>query len=160
MGVASWHNRQNIKNYEKFISWSRALSYWIRKWFSNVVVLSVTGKWATVHNAELNDLCSTPNTLQVIKWRKMGWAGHVAHEGRTVNTGFWWRKVRKNNSLGGPRPRWENNIKMELQEVRCGGYGLVWSGTGPGQVAGNRNRGNEILGSIKCGQFLDWLTND
>ena len=26
--------------------------------------------------------------------------------------------------LGRPRHRWENNIKMDLQEVGCGGYGL------------------------------------
>jgi hypothetical protein len=26
--------------------------------------------------------------------------------------------------LGRPRPRWEDNVKMDLQEVRCWGYGL------------------------------------
>ena len=26
--------------------------------------------------------------------------------------------------LGKPRRRWEDNIKMDLQEVGCGGYGL------------------------------------
>jgi hypothetical protein len=26
--------------------------------------------------------------------------------------------------LGRPRRRWEDNIKMDLQEVGCGGYGL------------------------------------
>jgi hypothetical protein len=26
--------------------------------------------------------------------------------------------------LGRPRLRWEDNIKMDLQEVGCGGYGL------------------------------------
>ena len=26
--------------------------------------------------------------------------------------------------LGGPRRRWEDNIKMDLQEVRCGGHGM------------------------------------
>jgi hypothetical protein len=26
--------------------------------------------------------------------------------------------------LGRPRGRWEDNIKMDLQEVGCGGYGL------------------------------------
>jgi len=24
--------------------------------------------------------------------------------------------------LGGPRPRWEDNIKMDLQEVECGSW--------------------------------------
>jgi hypothetical protein len=27
-------------------------------------------------------------------------------------------------TLGGPRCRWEDDIKMDLQEVGCGGYGL------------------------------------
>jgi len=27
-------------------------------------------------------------------------------------------------SLGRPRRRWEDNIKMDLQEVGCGGHGL------------------------------------
>ena len=26
--------------------------------------------------------------------------------------------------LGRPRRKWEDNIKMDLQEVGCGGYGL------------------------------------
>ena len=37
----------------------------------------VTGEWRKLHNEELNDLYSSPNTAWVIKSR-MGWAGHVA----------------------------------------------------------------------------------
>jgi hypothetical protein len=29
-----------------------------------------------------------------------------------------------------PRCRWEDNIKMDLQEVRCGGKKLDWAGSG------------------------------
>jgi len=32
--------------------------------------------------------------------------------------------------LGRPRRRWEDNIKMDLQEVGCGVYGLYRSGLG------------------------------
>ena len=28
--------------------------------------------------------------------------------------------------LGRPRRRWEGNIKMDLQEVGCGGWGTEW----------------------------------
>ena len=35
-------------------------------------------------------------------------------------TGFWWG----NRPLGNPRRRWEDNIKMDLQEVGCGG--MYW----------------------------------
>jgi hypothetical protein len=35
------------------------------------------------------------------------------------------------------------------------GYGLDRSGTGYGQVAGTCEYGNELSGSVKCGDFLD-----
>jgi hypothetical protein len=45
----------------------------------------VTGEWRKLHNDELNDLYSSPNTVWVIKSR-MRWAGYVARmgEGRGV----------------------------------------------------------------------------
>jgi hypothetical protein len=38
----------------------------------------VTGEWRKLHNEELNDLYSLPNIVQVVKLRRMRWAGHVA----------------------------------------------------------------------------------
>ena len=35
-----------------------------------------------------------------------------------VCTGFWWGNLRE--GLGRPRRRWEDNIRMDLREVRCG----------------------------------------
>jgi hypothetical protein len=34
-------------------------------------------------------------------------------------TGFWWEHLRERD-LGTPRRRWEENIKMDIQEVGCG----------------------------------------
>jgi hypothetical protein len=41
--------------------------------------------------------------------------------------------------------------------VGWGKYGLDQSGTGYGQVTGNFECSNEPSGSIKCGEFIDWL---
>jgi len=41
-----------------------------------------------------------------------------------VYTGFWWGNLREIGPLGRPRRRWEDNIKMDLQEVGC--EGMDW----------------------------------
>ena len=56
----------------------------------------------------------------------MGWAGHVARIGERkglyrVLVG----KPERKRPLGRPRPRWEGNIKMDLQEVGCGGIDWI-----------------------------------
>ena len=38
----------------------------------------VTGEWRKLHNEELRDVYSLPNIVQVVKSRRMRWAGHVA----------------------------------------------------------------------------------
>ena len=81
----------------------------------------VTGEWRRLHNEELNDLCSSPNIVRVIKSRRMRWAGHVARMGEERGT---YRvlvgKPEGKRPLERPRRRWVDNIKMELQEVGCG----------------------------------------
>ena len=42
----------------------------------------VTGEWKKLYIEELNDLYSSPNIIQVIKWRRTRWAGHVARMGK------------------------------------------------------------------------------
>jgi hypothetical protein len=47
----------------------------------------VTGEWRKLHNGELLNLYSSPDTIRLIKSRRMRWAGHVARmgEGRNVH---------------------------------------------------------------------------
>jgi len=62
----------------------------------------------------------------VIKSRRMRWVGHVAHMGETRDVcRVLVRKPEGKRGLGRPRRRWEDNISMYLQEVKCG----VWTGT-------------------------------
>ena len=58
----------------------------------------------------------------VIKTRRVWWAGHVARMGERrgiyrVLVG----KLEGKRRLGRPSGRWEDNIKIELQEVGYGG---------------------------------------
>jgi hypothetical protein len=87
----------------------------------------VTGELRKLHKEEIRDLYSSPNIGWVIKSRRMRWAGHVARMGE--ERGLYRVLVGKpegKTPLGKPRCRWENNIKMDLQEVRCGG--MDWIG--------------------------------
>jgi hypothetical protein len=76
-------------------------------------------------NGDLNDLYSSTNFIRVIKSRRMRWAGHVARMGE-------WRGAYRilvgrpegMRPLGRPRRRWEDNIKIDLQEV--GWEGMDW----------------------------------
>jgi hypothetical protein len=64
-------------------------------------------------------------------------------------------KARKKETLGRPRRRLVENIKIDLtKRDRMGWYGLDRSGSGKGQVEGSCQHGNELWGSIKCSKVL------
>ena len=62
----------------------------------------------------------------MIKSRRVRWAAHVASIGerRGVNRVLLGKPEGK-RPLGIPRHRWEDNIKMDIQEVGCGGMDWI-----------------------------------
>jgi len=71
-----------------------------------------------------------------------------------VHTAFWRWIPEGNSSLGRPRRRWEDNIKMDLQEIGWGGLNRI-------DQTWDRDRRRTLinvlmnLGSIKCGSQED-----
>jgi hypothetical protein len=78
----------------------------------------VTREWRKLHNEQLYSLYSSPNITRVIKSKRMRCSRHVAYMGE--RTGAYRVLVRPQGKslLERPRRRWEDTIKMDLQEVR------------------------------------------
>jgi hypothetical protein len=79
--------------------------------------------------------------VRVVKSR-MGWAGHVARmgKGRSVHRVLM-GKSEGTRPMGRSRRRWEDNIKMDLQEV--GGSGGGWM-----EWAQDRDRWRALVGAV------------
>jgi len=52
--------------------------------------------------------------------KRMRWAGHMARMGEERGDRVLVGKSEGKRPLGRPRQRWVDNIRMDLQEVRCG----------------------------------------
>jgi hypothetical protein len=78
----------------------------------------VTGEWRKLQNEELHKLYSSPNTIRVIKSRRMRWAEHVARMGaKRIAYRILMGRPEGRRPLGRPRRRWVDNIKIDLREI-------------------------------------------
>jgi hypothetical protein len=102
----------------------------------------VTGEWRKLHNGELHNLYSSPDIIRQIKSRRMKWAGHVARlgEGRNVYRVLVGKLERK-TPLERPRRRWEDGIKMDLQEIGWGGVEWI-------HLAQDRDHWRAVLSAV------------
>jgi hypothetical protein len=84
------------------------------------------GAWRKLHNDELHDLYSSPNIVRVIKSRRMRCVGHVTRmgEGRSVYR-ILVGKPEDKRPLRRPRRRWEDNIKLDVREIRVDGANWI-----------------------------------
>jgi hypothetical protein len=86
----------------------------------------VIGGWRKLDNEELHNLYWSPSIIRMIKSRRIRWTGHVARMGEKRNA---YRilvgKPEGKRPLGGPRRRWEDNIKINLKEIGLGGMDWI-----------------------------------
>jgi hypothetical protein len=78
----------------------------------------LTGEWRKLLDDKLYDLYSLPNIIWVIESRRLRWVGHVARMGERKGVySVLVQKLKGKSPLVRPRRRWEDNIKMDFQEV-------------------------------------------
>jgi hypothetical protein len=98
-------------------------------------------KWQEV-GEELHNLYSSPSIIRMIKSRRMILAGHVARMGRKK---YAYRllmgKPKGKRSLGRPRRRWVNNIKIDVEEMEWGS--VDWVG-----VARDRDKWRALVNAV------------
>jgi hypothetical protein len=99
-------------------------------------------RYVLSHIQEHHDLYPSPNIVRVIKSRRMRWVGHVARmrKGRGLYRVLMGKPEGK-RPLGRSRHRWEDNIKMDLQKVGCGG--MAWT-----ELAQDRDRWRALVTGV------------
>jgi hypothetical protein len=95
-----------------------------------------------LYSGELHNLYSSPDIIRQIKSRRMRWAVHVARMGEGRNL---YRvlvgKPKGKRSLGRPKRRWEDGIKMDLGEIGWGGVEWI-------HLAQDRDRWRAVVNAV------------
>jgi hypothetical protein len=102
----------------------------------------VTCGYRKLHNEKLHNLYSSPSIIRMIKSRGMKWAGHVARMGAKRHA---YRilvgKPKVKRQLGRQRPRWVDNIKMDIRGIGWGG--MVWT-----DLVQNRDQWRALVNTV------------
>jgi hypothetical protein len=120
----------------------------VRVFENRVLRDEVTGEWRKMHNGELRNLYSSSDIIRQIKSRRMRWAGHVARmgEGRNMYRVLVGKHYGK-RPLGRPKRRWEDGIKMDLEEIGWGGVEWI-------HPAQDRDRWRVFVNAVMNLRFL------
>jgi hypothetical protein len=90
----------------------------------------MAGGWRRIGKEEINNLYAS-KILLGIKSRRLRSTGHVAHMGEIGSS---WKilvgKPERKRPLGIPRLRWEDDIRMDLKEIRWENVDLIHYGSG------------------------------
>jgi hypothetical protein len=78
------------------------------------------GRLEKLHNEKLHNLYSSSNIIRMIKSRRMRWEEYIACTER-----FLVGKPKGKRPLARPMHRWEDSIKMDLQETGCKGMNWI-----------------------------------
>ena len=116
----------------------------------------VTGELRKLHNEELmNDLYSSPNIVRVVNIEKNEMVGASLWERRSVYRVLVGKPEGK-KPLGRTKRRWEDDIKIDLLEVGCGGMDWI-------ELAQDRDRWRALVNAVMNLRFSlnagDFLTN-
>jgi hypothetical protein len=79
------------------------------------------GHWQKRYNRELEDLYSEPYLVNVIKYSRLGWAGHVAQRDKNELPK---KKILHTNpggqqGRGQPKSRWTDWVEEETRKLGC-----------------------------------------
>ena len=102
-----------------------------------------SGEWRILHNHELEKLYQSPSIVQMIRARRLRWAGHVARMGEdtTVHRVMMGKPVGI-RPLGRPKRHWEDNVKTDLKKVLEKEYNS-WT-----ELAQDRDRWRDAVHSV------------
>jgi hypothetical protein len=109
----------------------------------------VKGGWRKLHNEELHNLYYTPN-IRVIKSRRVRWVGHVARTGQMWNVYKILICKSEGRTIWRFRRGWENNIIMNVTEIRF--WDVDWI-----HMAHDRGRWQLLRTGFYKTYWISWL---